>query len=64
MKQPEDVAVDENGVLYTVTRDGSVMKMHRNGTWENWWHIDSTGLLGITTTQTGHLIVCVAFQVI
>ncbi|KAL1531316.1 protein STRICTOSIDINE SYNTHASE-LIKE 4-like [Salvia divinorum] len=62
LMQPEDVAVDKNGVVYTVTRDGSVKRMHRNGTWENWWHIDSSGLLGITTTQTGYLIVCDAFQ--
>lgn len=58
LKQPEDVALDENGVLYTVTRDGSVKRLHRNGTWENWWQIQSPSLLGITTTAAGDLIVC------
>ncbi|XP_057767429.1 protein STRICTOSIDINE SYNTHASE-LIKE 4-like [Salvia miltiorrhiza] len=62
LMQPEDVAVDENGVLHTVTRDGSVKKMHKNGTWENWCHIPSDSLLGITTTAAGDLIVCDARQ--
>ncbi|KAH6818378.1 hypothetical protein C2S51_001981 [Perilla frutescens var. frutescens] len=62
LKQPEDVALDKNGVLYTVTRDGSVQRLHRNGTWENWWQIHSPSLLGITTTAAGDLIVCDANQ--
>lgn len=64
LKQPEDVTIDKNGILYTVTRDGSVKRLHTNGTWENWWKIESPGLLGITTTAAGDLIVCDAEQVI
>jgi hypothetical protein len=58
LKQPEDVCVDKDGVLYTATRDGWIKRMVRNGKWENWKHIDSSTLLGITTSKDGGLIVC------
>ncbi|XP_058727745.1 protein STRICTOSIDINE SYNTHASE-LIKE 4-like [Vicia villosa] len=57
MKRPEDVCVDK-GVLYTATEDGWIKRMVRNGNWENWKHIDSSTLLGITTLKDGGLIVC------
>ncbi|XVF35147.1 hypothetical protein REPUB_Repub18cG0120100 [Reevesia pubescens] len=56
--KPEDVAVDENGTLYTATRDGWIRRLHRNGSWENWKKLDSETLLGITTAKDGGLIVC------
>ncbi|KAI3443537.1 hypothetical protein Pfo_000202 [Paulownia fortunei] len=58
LKQPEDVAIDKLGVVFTATRDGCIKRLHKNGTWENWWQIDSDGLLGLTTTAAGDLIVC------
>ncbi|GER40961.1 adipocyte plasma membrane-associated protein, partial [Striga asiatica] len=58
LKQPEDVAVDKNGVLYTATRDGFIKRMHKNGTWENWRRLDSDGLLGVTVTAAGDIVVC------
>ncbi|XP_045792305.1 protein STRICTOSIDINE SYNTHASE-LIKE 6-like [Trifolium pratense] len=59
LKQPEDVCVDhKEGILYTATRDGWIKRMVRNGKWENWKHIDSSTLLGITTSKDGGLIVC------
>ncbi|XP_045789094.1 adipocyte plasma membrane-associated protein-like [Trifolium pratense] len=58
LKQPEDVCVDKDGVLYTATRDGWIKRMVRNGKWENWKHINSSTLLGITTSKDGGLIVC------
>ncbi|OMO91784.1 Six-bladed beta-propeller, TolB-like protein [Corchorus olitorius] len=56
LKGPEDVAVDENGILYTATRDGWIRKLHKNGSWENWKKQESQGLLGITTAKGGGLI--------
>ncbi|XP_061362520.1 protein STRICTOSIDINE SYNTHASE-LIKE 4-like isoform X2 [Gastrolobium bilobum] len=58
LKQPEDVCVDKEGTLYAVTRDGWIKRLRRNGNWENWKHIDSHTLLGITTAKEGGLIVC------
>lgn len=58
MKQPEDVCVDKQGIIYTATRDGWIKRLVRNGNWENWKHIDSSSLLGITTAKDGGLIVC------
>lgn len=65
MKQPEDVCVDKEGTLYAATRDGWIKRLKRNNEkWENWKHIDSSALLGITTAKDGGLIVCDAFEVI
>ncbi|XP_075474957.1 protein STRICTOSIDINE SYNTHASE-LIKE 4-like [Primulina tabacum] len=58
LDKPEDVAIDEDGVLYTATRDGWIRRLHKNGTWENWWHVESEGLLGLTVTRAGDVIVC------
>nr|AFK43571.1 unknown [Lotus japonicus] len=58
LKQPEDVCFDEEGTLYTTTRDGWIKRLRRNGNWENWKHVDSHALLGITAAKDGGLIVC------
>ncbi|OMO91814.1 Six-bladed beta-propeller, TolB-like protein [Corchorus olitorius] len=58
LKAPEDIAVDENGILYTATRDGWIRRLHRNGSWENWKNLQSQGLLGISTAKGGGLFVC------
>ncbi|XP_022730212.1 protein STRICTOSIDINE SYNTHASE-LIKE 4-like isoform X2 [Durio zibethinus] len=58
LKGPEDVAVDENGMLYAATRDGWIRRLHRNGSWENWKKVHGETLLGITTAKGGGLIVC------
>ncbi|XP_073157100.1 protein STRICTOSIDINE SYNTHASE-LIKE 4-like [Henckelia pumila] len=58
LDKPEDVAIGKDGVLYTATRDGWIKRLHKNGTWENWWHVESEGLLGLTVTQAGDVIVC------
>lgn len=58
LKDPEDVCVDENGVLYTATRDGWIKRLHRDGFWENWTMLNSELLLGITATRRGGLVVC------
>ncbi|KAI3410776.1 uncharacterized protein J3R85_018436 [Psidium guajava] len=36
VKEPEDLFVDDKGVLYTATRDGWIKRLHRDGSWENW----------------------------
>ena len=59
MNYPEDVAVDRNGVVYTAARDGWIMRLQNNGTWQNWKLIHSQTLLRITTTkEKNNLIVC------
>ncbi|KAK3213372.1 hypothetical protein Dsin_018078 [Dipteronia sinensis] len=57
LKDPEDVCVDRNDVVYTATRDGWVKRLHKNETWQDWKFIDTThALLGITTTMENDLI--------
>ncbi|PIN25465.1 putative alkaloid synthase/Surface mucin Hemomucin [Handroanthus impetiginosus] len=59
LKQPDGVALDKTGVMYTTTRDGWIKRLLRNGTWEDWWKIgDTDGLLGLTATAAGGVIVC------
>ncbi|KAL1363962.1 hypothetical protein HN51_012124 [Arachis hypogaea] len=59
LKDPEDVCFDKEGTLYAATRDGWIKRLPRNnGDWENWKHIDSNTLLGITPSKDGGLIVC------
>ena len=31
LNKPEDLCFDEEGTLYTATRDGWIKRMHRNG---------------------------------
>ncbi|KAF5748417.1 protein YLS2 [Tripterygium wilfordii] len=58
LKRPEDVWVDKEGVLYTATGDGWIKRLHKNGSWEEWKKIDSSSILGITSSKDGGLIVC------
>ncbi|GLT62836.1 hypothetical protein SLA2020_354400 [Shorea laevis] len=59
LENPEDVSVDENGVLYTATRDGWIKRLHRNGSWENWKRVGGGDtLLGISTAKDGGIFVC------
>lgn len=58
LKDPEDVCVDKEGIIYAATRDGWIKRLHRNGSWENWKMMNSRTLLGITITKEGDLIVC------
>ncbi|KAL5728573.1 hypothetical protein ACHQM5_001642 [Ranunculus cassubicifolius] len=59
LTKPEDVVIDENGLLYTATRDGWIKMMHKNGSWENWKYLATDSMLGITTSSTpGYFIVC------
>ncbi|KAL1825340.1 hypothetical protein DCAR_0313492 [Daucus carota subsp. sativus] len=55
---PEDVCVDNKGMLYTATRDGWIKRMHSNGSWENWRKFNTDTLLGLTITAANDLIVC------
>uniref|UniRef100_A0A7C9FH52 Strictosidine synthase n=1 Tax=Opuntia streptacantha TaxID=393608 RepID=A0A7C9FH52_OPUST len=58
LKKPEDVSVDKEGRLFTATRDGWIRRLLKNGTLENWKWVNSTTLLGLTTTTSGDLVVC------
>ncbi|XP_054790238.1 protein STRICTOSIDINE SYNTHASE-LIKE 4-like [Prosopis cineraria] len=58
LKHPEDICVDEHGILYTASRDGWIMRLHRNGSWEHWKNTHSHSMLGITVTRQGAVIVC------
>ncbi|KAL4178938.1 hypothetical protein AMTRI_Chr13g117650 [Amborella trichopoda] len=60
---PEDMAVDKkNNVMYTTSRDGWIKRMHFNNnsneSWENWKFVGGKGLLGLTISKDGHLLVC------
>ncbi|CAL1390153.1 unnamed protein product [Linum trigynum] len=56
---PEDLFVDKDGVLYTVTRDGWIkrMRIHGDGSFENWMRIDSSAGLGITPSKDGGVLI-------
>lgn len=58
LKGPEAICVDEEGILYTATRDAWIKRLHRNGSWENWKMLKGHSLLGITITKEGDLVVC------
>lgn len=58
LENPEDVAVEENGVLYTATRDGWIKRLYRNGSLENWRRLGGDTLLGITVATNGGIFVC------
>ena len=61
---PEDVCVDNKGMLYTATRDGWIKRMHSNGSWENWKKFNTDTLLGLTITAANDLIVCDCIEVV
>ncbi|KAM0000946.1 hypothetical protein Hdeb2414_s0397g00885801 [Helianthus debilis subsp. tardiflorus] len=63
LNKPEGLCVDQQGVLYTATRDVWIKRLHTNGTCENWKKIDRDTLLGLTVTRAGDLVVCDADQV-
>ncbi|RVX05508.1 Protein strictosidine synthase-like 4 [Vitis vinifera] len=58
LNKPEDLCFDEDGILYTATRDGWIKRLHRNGSWEDWKLIGGYALLGITTARAGGIFVC------
>lgn len=65
LDRPEDVCVDQNGMLYTATRDGWIKRMHTNGSWENWKRIHNRHtLLGLTVTRAGDVVVCDSEEVV
>lgn len=52
------------GALYTATRDGWLHKMHPgNSSWERWRLVGGTGLLGVTPSADGTMLVCDADKV-
>ena len=63
LNKPEDLCFDEEGILYTATRDGWIKRLHRNGSWEDWKLIGGYALLGITTARAGGIFVCDAQKV-
>lgn len=63
LNRPEDLCFDEEGILYTVTRDGWIERMHRNGSWEQWVLVGGPSLLGIATSSTGAILLCDADKV-
>ncbi|KAL2945099.1 Protein STRICTOSIDINE SYNTHASE-LIKE 4 [Bienertia sinuspersici] len=59
LKNPEDICVDKNGILYTATRDGWIRRLQKNGSvFENWKWINSSTMLGMTTIAAGGLVIC------
>lgn len=64
LEGPEDVCVDDEGTLYTATRDGWIKRMHPiNGSWESWTLIGGPSLLGLAISTAGDLLVCDADMV-
>ncbi|KAI3960730.1 hypothetical protein MKW92_045949 [Papaver armeniacum] len=60
LKQPEDITVDKDGIIYTATRDGWIKKIHKNGTCQDWKFVGGDTLLGVTmsATNAGDVLVC------
>ncbi|XP_043720326.1 protein STRICTOSIDINE SYNTHASE-LIKE 4-like [Telopea speciosissima] len=58
LEDPEDVCIDKEGIIYTATRDGWIKRVHGNGSVENWKMIGGQGLLGITMSADGSVLVC------
>eukprot|EP00249_Psilotum_nudum_P008177 c21094_g1_i1 orf=107-1186(+) len=54
---PEDIAVDERGIIYTATRDGWIKRMWPNGSWESWMHVGGRPL-GLSIGAHGEILVC------
>ena len=58
---PEDVAVDQQGRIYTGTQDGFIKRVLADGTVETW--VDTGGRpLGLQFDQGGNLVVCDAYK--
>lgn len=64
LENPEDVCVDDVGLIYTATRDGWIKRMHKNGSWENWKLVGGSNLLGLTISIDGDVLVCDAVKVL
>ncbi|XP_058108640.1 protein STRICTOSIDINE SYNTHASE-LIKE 4-like isoform X1 [Magnolia sinica] len=62
LQGPEDVCVDKTGAIYTATRDGWIMKIHPNGSWENWKMVGGPYLFGLAMSMDGDLIVAEAYK--
>lgn len=60
LKQPVDITVDKDGIIYTTTRDGWIIKIRKNGTCEDWKFAGGDTLLGVTmsTKNAGDVLVC------
>ena len=57
---PEDVAVDQEGIVYGGTQDGKIIRIHPDSTVEDW--ITTGGRpLGLHFDSSGNLIVCDAY---
>ena len=58
---PEDIAVDDDGIIYGGTQDGYIIRVQPDGRVENW--VATGGRpLGLHFDAAGHLIVCDAFK--
>ncbi|MBN7768539.1 SMP-30/gluconolactonase/LRE family protein [Marinobacter daepoensis] len=58
---PEDTTVDRQGVLYTGTQDGWIVRVHPDGTVERWLQTEGRPL-GMVVDQGGNLIVADAWK--
>jgi len=58
---PEDTTVDANGVLYTGTQDGWIVRVWPNGRVENWVQTEGRPL-GLVFDRKGNLIVADAWK--
>ncbi|GMH16585.1 hypothetical protein Nepgr_018426 [Nepenthes gracilis] len=58
LEGPEDVCVDNEGILYAATRDGWIKRLYNNNSVEDWKMTNRNHLLGITATASGDLVVC------
>ncbi|MDX1692889.1 MAG: SMP-30/gluconolactonase/LRE family protein [Ketobacteraceae bacterium] len=58
---PEDIAVDDDGILYGGTQDGKIVRVHTDGRVEDW--VNTGGRpLGLQFDASGNLIVCDAYK--
>ncbi|KAL9224202.1 hypothetical protein vseg_000264 [Gypsophila vaccaria] len=58
LKDPEDISVDKEGIIYTASRDGWIKRLHTNGSLENWKWVENGSLLGLTTLASGGIAIC------
>ncbi|KAI4377816.1 hypothetical protein MLD38_015390 [Melastoma candidum] len=59
LQGPEDVCIDEDGVLYTATRDGWIKRLRKGeSAWEDWVFVHNSSILGIAASRHGGLVVC------
>ncbi len=58
---PEDTTIDANGVLYTGTQDGKIVRVRPDGTVDNWLETEGRPL-GMVVDGQGNLIVADAWK--